>query len=119
LIAQITQVIPEPVLKEHLHKEIVKPNSLGLLSCLSTVLLQEMQKYEKLINRITTSLWKLQRAVDGQELMSTTFENMMISMLNNEVPKNWKEVAYPSLKPLGSWIEDLGQRLNFIRTWAT
>jgi len=81
--------------------------------------MQEIQKYEKLIDRVVSSLQKLQRAVDGQDLMSLTFESMMISMLNNEVPKNWKEVAYPSLKPLSSWIEDLGQRIDFMRKWAT
>jgi len=77
------------------------------LHCLSTVLLQEVEKYNKLLERISSSLEKLQMAVDGQELMSLTLEQMMISMLKNEVPKNWAEVAYPSLKPLSSWIIDL------------
>ena len=51
--------------------------------------------------------------------MSLTLEQMMISMLKNQVPKNWREVAYPSLKPLSSWIIDLQQRIKFMRKWAT
>jgi len=29
----------------------------------------------------------------------------------------WEKVAYPSLKPLASWIEDLKKRVEFMRTW--
>ena len=38
-------------------------------------------------------------------------------MLNNQVPANWANVAYPSLKPLASWLQDLIARLEFMRTW--
>ena len=30
----------------------------------------------------------------------------------------WAAKAYPSLKPLSSWVTDLMERLDFIRTWA-
>jgi len=33
------------------------------------------------------------------------------------VPKLWEEVAYPSLKPLGSWINDLKERVKFMGDW--
>ena len=29
----------------------------------------------------------------------------------------WANVAYPSLKPLGSWVKDLSLRLQFIERW--
>lgn len=38
-------------------------------------------------------------------------------MLNNKVPELWSNYAYPSLKPLSSWIENLSQRIEFIRMW--
>jgi dynein heavy chain len=31
--------------------------------------------------------------------------------------KVWEAVAYPSLKPLGPWVEDLNQRLSFMQNW--
>ena len=34
-----------------------------------------------------------------------------------KVPKLWEEVAYPSLKPLGSWISDLKERVKFMSDW--
>ena len=38
-------------------------------------------------------------------------------MMNNMQPDNWKAVAYPSLKPLASWIIDLIARIDFMRKW--
>ena len=34
-----------------------------------------------------------------------------------KVPKIWKDVSYLSLKPLGSYIKDLKQRLSFFNAW--
>ena len=35
----------------------------------------------------------------------------------NQVPLLWSVVAYPSLKPLGSWTTDLLDRLTFLGDW--
>ena len=51
--------------------------------------------------------------------MSATLDDMMNSLLKNQVPKNWQEVAYPSLKPLSSWILDLQQRVSFMKEWGS
>ena len=37
--------------------------------------------------------------------------------LNNKVPLQWEKVAYPSLKPLSSWINDLISRIEFMGQW--
>ena len=42
---------------------------------------------------------------------------MYYSLLNNQVPKSWESVAYPSLKPLASWLKDLNERVNFMSQW--
>jgi dynein heavy chain len=34
------------------------------------------------------------------------------------VPSAWEAAAYPSLKPLSSWVTDLAKRLAFIAEWA-
>jgi len=33
------------------------------------------------------------------------------------VPHLWSAVAYPSLKPLASWVKDLNFRVSFMRGW--
>lgn len=35
-----------------------------------------------------------------------------------QVPELWKRVSYPSLKPLGSYLEDLYKRLDMLASWA-
>lgn len=30
----------------------------------------------------------------------------------------WEKVAYPSLKPLASWIEDFQERIKFFKSWV-
>lgn len=50
--------------------------------------------------------------------MSITLEKMFDSLLLKRVPENWENVAYPSLKPIGSWMPDLIQRVAFFKNWA-
>lgn len=49
--------------------------------------------------------------------MSQELDLMYTSLLTNRVPANWAAVAYPSLKPLASWFEDLKERVAFMRNW--
>jgi dynein heavy chain len=42
---------------------------------------------------------------------------MYTALLNNQVPKNWEAAAYPSLKPLASWVKDFHARIAFMRIW--
>jgi len=49
--------------------------------------------------------------------MSEELEMIYNSFLNNHVPGLWANSAYPSLKPLSSWVADLVLRCEFIYAW--
>lgn len=49
--------------------------------------------------------------------MSAELDKMYSSLLNNQVPSIWANRAYPSLKPLASFYEDMIKRVNFFRDW--
>eukprot|EP00742_Colponemidia_sp_Colp-10_P007071 GILJ01007591.1.p1 GENE.GILJ01007591.1~~GILJ01007591.1.p1 ORF type:complete len:2165 (-),score=376.69 GILJ01007591.1:179-6499(-) len=89
----------------------------GLMDSLSTVLMQEMQRFNRLLSVVSVSLSDLRKAIRGQILMSEELDLMSTSLRNNQVPSLWHKFAYPSLKPLGSWMKDLTDRVIFIRQW--
>ncbi|XP_059505480.1 dynein axonemal heavy chain 1 [Stegostoma tigrinum] len=86
---------------------------------MNTVLIQEVIRYNRLLQTIVQSLKDLLKALKGLVVMSSQLELMAASLYNNTVPELWNSKAYPSLKPLASWVEDLLQRINFLMTWIT
>lgn len=75
---------------------------------------QEVDRFIKLLRVMRSSLEFLQKAIQGLVVMSIELEKMFTSFLDSRVPENWENVAYPSLKPLGSWVTDLIQRIVII-----
>eukprot|EP01105_Mastigella_eilhardi_P018534 TRINITY_DN42_c0_g2_i2.p1 TRINITY_DN42_c0_g2~~TRINITY_DN42_c0_g2_i2.p1 ORF type:complete len:4316 (+),score=1161.39 TRINITY_DN42_c0_g2_i2:1869-12950(+) len=84
---------------------------------MTTVLSQEIIRYNRLLNVIHTSLKELQMALKGLVVMSKALENMAACIYDNQVPTLWAEKAYPSLMPLRAWVTDLSMRLNFLMKW--
>lgn len=84
---------------------------------LSTVMLQEVERFNKLIAVIVDSLEKLSQAIEGTIIMSAVLDNIFNCLLNNQVPNLWTSNAYPSLKPLSSWVRNLRLRVEFFRNW--
>lgn len=109
--------LPELLDKSLGHKDLFARNSQGLIPSFSTVLLQEMVKFNRLLSTIRKSLIDIDLAINGFIVMSGTLDSMYLKIQNNQVPKNWEAVAYPSLKPLSSWYLDLIERISFFDNW--
>lgn len=84
---------------------------------MNTVLTQELLRFNCLLLKMKQTLKILRRAVKGKVEMSSDIEEMGNSIALAQVPKAWKAISYPSLKPLGSWVNDLLERVSFLSSW--
>jgi len=73
---------------------------------MNTVLQQELLRYNKLTSVVRTSLVNVGKAIKGEVPMSGDLEEVCAALFNNLVPDVWHKRAYPSLKPLASWVVD-------------
>lgn len=69
-----------------------------------------MIRFNKLLSVIKKSLVDVQEAIKGIVVMSTDVEELHTSLAVGRVPTSWMNKSYPSLKPLGGYIDDLLQR---------
>jgi len=82
-----------------------------------TVLRQEINRFDRLLAIIHSSLSSLRLAVKGEVLMSEQLDEAYNALLNNRVPKAWEQAAYESCKPLGAWVDNLAKRVDFFNGW--
>lgn len=73
---------------------------------MNTVLLQEIIRYNRLTVEVRKTLVDLRKAIKGLALMSAELEEVFNAMLIGKVPNAWASKSYPSLKPLGSYLND-------------
>ncbi|XP_017317258.1 dynein axonemal heavy chain 6 isoform X2 [Ictalurus punctatus] len=119
LADSILNKIPDKLDMDGAAETLFSRDSNGRVNSLTTVLGQEVDRFNFLLHVIRTSLCTLQKAIAGLVVMSEEMERIYNSFLNNQVPEHWANAAYPSLKPLGSWVRDLALRTAFIDSWIT
>ena len=86
---------------------------------MNTVLVQEAVRFNKLLGVAARSLKDFVRALRGEAVMSADLEELGNAMFINQVPTKWAAAAYPSLKTLSMWTDDLLLRVKFIRVCTT
>jgi len=96
---------------------IVKKYPVQYNESMNTVLQQEIIRYNKLLNIMQESLANARKALVGQMVMTEELDQLGTSMYNLQIPAMWAEKAYPSMKPLSSWVNDLLARLDFLNNW--
>ena len=88
-------------------KDVEKRYPFTYEESMNSVLLQELARFNTLLERITSSTQTLIKTLQGRLVATAETESMLFCVLNNVVPASWKARSYPSLKPLLSYVKDL------------
>ncbi|XP_078000357.1 dynein axonemal heavy chain 1-like isoform X2 [Glandiceps talaboti] len=96
---------------------VIRKHPVRYEESMNTVLIQEVIRYNRLLTVIHRSLRDILKALKGLVVLSQELETMGNSLYINQVPTMWANKAYPSLKPLASWVSDLVERMDFIQHW--
>jgi len=109
--------LPQEIPLKNMHSSLLGDIN-GNISSLTVVLYQEIERYNKLLAIIHTTLNDCSRAMKGELIMSQPLSELYRSIRDQFVPELWKEFSYPSTKRLTSWYKDLLDRINFVTNWA-
>ena len=83
------------------------------------VLLQELEARNRLLNVMTVSLTNLLNCIDGEDSVTSEMEQMVLSIYYQRVPGCWMKFSSLSIKPLGAYLEQLKESMNFYHRWLT
>ncbi|NXD07257.1 DYH10 protein, partial [Nothocercus nigrocapillus] len=89
------------------------------ISPTTVVLLQELERFNKLIIRMAKSLAELQRALAGEVGMSSELDDVARALFNGQIPGIWRRLAPDTLKTLGNWMIFFRNRYQQYSTWVS
>nr|KAG5704650.1 hypothetical protein BaRGS_025292 [Batillaria attramentaria] len=84
----------------------------------TVVLLQELERFNVLINRMSKSLVTLKRALAGEVGMSSELDDVARSLFNGIIPSIWRRLAPDTLKSLGNWMLHFEKRFQQYNAWV-
>jgi dynein heavy chain len=117
LAQELLGKLPALIDKRYHHPSIFELTKAGIVASLTTVLVQEIDRFNILMKRIKSTLLELRRAIAGEVILSFELEKMYNDFVFLRVPALWSKAGYPSLKPLGSWYDDFILRVAFLQKW--
>ncbi|XP_017580699.2 dynein heavy chain 10, axonemal [Pygocentrus nattereri] len=84
----------------------------------SVVLLQELERFNRLVLRMSRSLAELQRALAGEVGMSSELDEVARALFNGQIPAIWRRLAPDTLKSLGNWMIHFKRRYDQYSSWV-
>lgn len=82
------------------------------------VLLQELERWNRLVVKMNDSLTELGRALQGVVGMSNELDDLAAALFNGFLPDTWRRLAPQTQKGLGSWMSHFQRRLDQYTRWV-
>eukprot|EP00741_Cyanophora_paradoxa_P015322 tig00000194_g14791.t1 len=91
---------------------------LGVPTPTQVVLLQELERWNRLVHKMTGSLKDLQRALVGEIGMSNELDELASALFSGQIPGPWRRLAPDTMKALGSWMAHFMRRYGQYKAWV-
>jgi dynein heavy chain len=85
---------------------------------MNSVLIQELKRFNILLSRVRVTLRELIMALRGEAVLTGELDSIADDIDKGQVPALWRPLCYPILKPVGSFIRDLVERLQYFNAWT-
>nr|CCC89964.1 unnamed protein product [Trypanosoma congolense IL3000] len=121
LTEEVLAQIPEPLDRKSImrsEKERAKENGYENLQPTQVVLLQEVERWNRLVVVIVMSLKELQKALSGTIGMSSELDELATSLHNGQLPSSWRRYAPATRKKLVRWLAHFQRRCKQYVDWA-
>ncbi|XP_050088792.1 dynein axonemal heavy chain 10 [Anopheles aquasalis] len=82
------------------------------------VLLQELERFNRLVLRMDHTLNQLRKALAGEISMDAVLDNTAHALFNGQLPDDWRKLAPATCKQLGDWIDHLLRRSQQYKYWS-
>lgn len=79
--------------------------------------IQECETITVLIKEIIRSLAEIELANKGELTMTEQMEVLMQEIFINKVPTTWLKLSFQTTRSLGSWLDNIKQRLEQLNAW--
>ncbi len=83
------------------------------------VFMLECEQMKRLIGTIQRSLHELGLGFAGELTMSEEMDTLMLALFLDRVPATWSRIAWPSMRPLASWLVNLQARVAQLMDWTS
>ncbi|CAM6084343.1 unnamed protein product [Calypogeia fissa] len=103
--------LPAPFDLPIIRKEI------GLPTPVQVVLLQELERWNKLVINMESSLQQLRKALAGEIGMSKELDDLATSLFNGQLPLFWRKLTSQTEKMLATWMVWFQRRYEQYSAW--